>query len=110
MKKYIEIREQMRPYTRKLMKESSETGSPIMRPLFYEFPEDIAAWEIKDEFLFGENVLVAPVTEYGQREKEVYLPAGAEWIEQSTKIKYTGGQKVTASAPLDVIPIFVKKQ
>lgn len=108
MKKYIELREQMRPYTRKLMKEANETGTPVMRPLFYEFPKDAATWEIKDEFLFGEKVLVAPVTDYRQREKEVYLPAGAEWTEQSTKKTYAGGQKVMVSTPLDVIPVFVR--
>ena len=79
-----------------------------MRPLFYEFPEDEKVWEIKDQFLFGEKYLVAPVTEYGAREREVYLPAGARWTEQSTGKTYEGGRKVTADAPLDVIPVFVR--
>ena len=109
MKKYIELREELRPYTRRLMKEASETGAPVMRPLFYQFPEDEKAWEIKDQFLFGDKYLVAPVTEYGQRKREVYLPAGARWTEQSTGKTYEGGQTVTADAPLDVIPVFVKQ-
>lgn len=109
MKKYIELREELRPYTRRLMKEASETGAPVMRPLFYQFPEDEKAWEIKDQFLFGDKYLVAPVTEYGQRKREVYLPAGARWTEQSTGKTYEGGRKVTADAPLDVIPVFVKQ-
>ena len=108
MKKYIELREELRPYTRRLMKEASETGAPVMRPLFYQFPEDEKAWEIKDQFLFGDQYLVAPVTEYGQREREVYLPAGASWTEQSTGKTYEGGRTVTANAPLDVIPVFVR--
>ncbi|HIS76968.1 MAG TPA: family 31 glucosidase, partial [Candidatus Merdivicinus excrementipullorum] len=109
MKKYIELREELRPYTRRLMKEASETGAPVMRPLFYQFPEDEKAWEIKDQFLFGDQYLVAPVTEYGQRKREVYLPAGASWTEQSTGKTYEGGRTVTADAPLDVIPVFVKQ-
>ena len=108
MKKYIELREELRPYTRRLMKEASETGAPVMRPLFYQFPEDEKAWEIKDQFLFGDKYLVAPVTEYGQRKREVYLPVGVLWTEQSTGKTYEGGRKVTADAPLDVIPVFVR--
>ena len=108
MKKYIELREELRPYTRRLMQEASETGAPVMRPLFYQFPEDERVWEIKDQFLFGDQYLVAPVTEYGAREREVYLPAGARWTEQSTGKTYEGGRTVTADAPLDVIPVFVR--
>ncbi len=108
MKKYIELREELRPYTRRLMKEANETGAPVMRPLFYLFPEDEKVWEIKDQFLFGDQYLVAPVTEYGQRKREVYLPAGASWTEQSTGKTYEGGRTVTADAPLDVIPVFVR--
>lgn len=109
MKKYIEMREKMRPYTRRLMKEASEKGTPVMRPLFYQFPEDAQAWEIRDQFLFGDKLLVAPVTEYGKRKREVYLPAGAEWTQQSSGQKYTGGRTVWAEAPLDVIPVFVRE-
>ena len=109
MKKYIEIREEMRPYTRRMMQEASEMGAPVMRPLFYQFPEDARAWEIQDQFLYGDKVLVAPVTEYLQREREVYLPKGADWTEQSTGKKYQGGQTVRAEAPLSVIPVFVRE-
>ena len=77
-----------------------------MRPLFYEFPEDKAAWEIKDAYMFGSDLLVAPVMTYGARERLVYLPEGAQWTEESTGITYTGGETVTANAPLDVIPVF----
>lgn len=107
-KKYIELREKMRPYIRSLMEEAGRTGAPVMRPLFYEFPEDERAWEIKDQFMFGEKYLVAPVTEYGKREREVYLPSGVRWKELHTGEIYKGGQSVMADAPLDVIPVFVK--
>lgn len=109
MKKYIEIREKMRPYTRRLMKEASETGAPIMRPLFYHFPNDSEAWNVKDEYMYGDKILVAPVTEYLQRERDVYLPHGAQWLEPETGKKYSGGQTITVNAPLDVIPVFVRE-
>lgn len=108
LKKYIEFREQMRPYTRRLMKEASETGTPVMRPLFYHFPEDEKTWEIKDQFFFGDKVLVAPVTEYLQRKRNVYLPSGAKWTEQASGKTYEGGQTVCVDAPIEVIPVFVK--
>ena len=106
MKKYIEIREQMRPLTRKLMKEASESGAPVIRPLFYHFPDDPNVWTICDQYLFGSELLIAPVTEYGQRERMVYLPQGAEWTEVRSGQRYQGGQTVKAEAPLDVIPVF----
>lgn len=109
MKKYIEIREKMRSYTRRLMKESSETGAPIIRPLFYHFPDDAQSWKINDEYMYGDKVLVAPVTEYLQRKRNVYLPDGAQWLEPETGKKYHGGQTITVNAPLDVIPVFVRE-
>ena len=106
MKKYIEIREQMRPLTRALMKEASETGAPVIRPLFYHFPNDPNVWEISDQYLFGSELMVAPVTEYLQRERTVYLPEGAKWKEERRGKIYRGGQTVKTEAPLDVIPVF----
>ena len=106
MKKYIDIREKMRPLTRTLMKEAQEKGTPVIRPLFYHFPEDEKAWEISDEFLFGQDLLIAPVTDYLKRERNVYLPAGARWQEGEDGRIYEGGQTVRADAPLDVIPVF----
>ena len=106
MKKYIEIRERMRPLTRNLMKEASETGSPVIRPLFYQFPNDRNVWEISDQYMYGDELMVAPVTEYLQRERTVYLPEGGEWKEAESGKVYQGGQTVKAEAPLDVIPVF----
>lgn len=85
------------------------TFCPVMRPLFFHFHEDEKVWDIKDEFLFGDKLLVAPVTEYQLRKRDVYLPSGAEWTEQSTGKEYAGGQTVCAEAPLDVIPVFVRE-
>ena len=104
--RYITRRNEMRPYTRELMREAHEKGTPVMRPLFYEFAEDEAAWDVKDAYMFGADLLVAPVMTYGAREREVYLPAGAKWTEESTGKVYEGGQTVMAEAPLDVIPVF----
>ena len=106
-KKYMELREKMRPYVRSLMEAAHEKGTPVMRPLFYDFPEDKKAWEVEDEYMFGPDVLVAPVLYEGIREREVYLPEG-NWRNINDGREYTGGQSITAAAPYDAIPVFVK--
>lgn len=109
-KKYMEYREQMRPYTRKLMEEAHEKGTPIMRTLFYMYPEDGTCWDVEDEYMYGPDVLVAPVLYAGQKKRSVYLPKGDEWTECFTGKEYAGGQSIEADTPLDVIPIFVRKK
>lgn len=105
-KKYLELREKMRPYTRRVMAEAHEKGAPVMRTLFYGFPHDPACWEVEDEYLYGPDILVAPILYAGQREREVYLPVGETWIEYETGREYAGGQRVAVAAPLDTIPVF----
>ncbi len=108
LKKYLFIRENLRPYIRECMKETSENGTPIMRPMFYDFYEDKKTWETEDQYMFGPDILVAPVMEEGVSERSVYLPAGETWTECYTGKKYEGGQTVTAAAPIDIIPVFTR--
>ena len=108
LKKYLFIREKLRPYIRECMKEASENGSPIMRPMFYDFYEDKNTWETEDQYMFGPDLLVAPVMEEGVSSRTVYLPKGESWTESYTGVKYEGGQTVTAKAPIDIIPVFVR--
>ncbi len=109
-KKYLFLRERMRPYTQSVMREAHEKGSPVMRPLFYGFPEDKKAWEIEDQYLFGGDILVAPILYAGQRQREVYLPKGESWTEVWTGKRFDGGVTVTVDAPIDQIPLFVKDE
>ena len=108
LKKYLFIRENLRPYIREAMDECSRSGLPVMRPLFFDFNEDSCAWDTEDEYMFGKDILVAPVMEEGARERSVYLPDGAEWTDAYTGEKYKGGQRVTVPAPIDIIPVFFK--
>lgn len=108
MIRYINIRERMKPYIEKMMKEAHEKGTPAIKPLFYDFPEDKRAWEEEEAYLFGHDLLVSPVMEAGATSKSVYLPAGAKWTEVYTGKVYDGGQQVTAEAPIQEIPLFVK--
>lgn len=108
LKKYLLVRENMRPYIRECMRAASETGAPVMRPLFFDFPEDKKCWETEDVYMFGPDVLVAPVMELGARERTLYLPKGAEWKDAVSGNLYEGGRTVTVDAPLSVIPVFVR--
>ncbi len=107
MKKYYEIRISLHDYIRSLYEEASKNGSPLIRTMFYEFPDDQHCWELQDQYMFGSSYLVAPIFHLNQFEREVYLPAG-EWEDTRDGKQYTGGQTITAAAPLDSIPVFKK--
>ncbi|KAF2224103.1 glycosyl hydrolases family 31-domain-containing protein [Elsinoe ampelina] len=105
-KKYMEIREKLREYTRQLMKEAHETNSPVMRPCFYEFPEDKRSWDVEDQYLYGSKYLVAPVLYPGQKTRKLYLPPGKWQSAFAAEKQYEGGQDIEVDAPIDTIPVF----
>jgi alpha-D-xyloside xylohydrolase len=105
MKKYYDIRQEMKPYIKQLFNEASTNGSPLMRAMFYEFPEDEKCWTIKDQFMFGDKYLVAPILHLNEFEREVYLPKG-EWKLTSDGTSYAGGQTVKVKAPIEYMPVF----
>ena len=107
-KKYILLREKMKPYLSKVMSEAHEKGSPVIRPLFYDFPQDQECWEITDEYMFGPSLLVAPVLYFGARSRKVYLPLGSSWKNAETGGSFSGGTEISCEAPLDVIPVFTR--
>ena len=84
------------------------TGAPFMRALFMDFPNDPKAANIPDEYMFGPAILVAPVSEQGATSRSVYLPAGSDWYNYWTNERIKGGQTITAAAPIDTIPLFVR--
>jgi alpha-D-xyloside xylohydrolase len=110
LEKYLRLRERLRPYTRGLMSAAHTSGSPIIRPLFYDFPADDKAWAIEDAYMFGPDLLVAPILFEGQRARDVYLPSGERWISHGSGEVFDGGQTVNESAPLDHLPVFERKK
>ncbi|CAM4159524.1 glycoside hydrolase family 31 protein [Saccharibacillus endophyticus] len=105
---HMRLRERLRPYITELMTAAHEKGTPPMRPVFYDFPEDAAAWDVDDQFLFGPDLLVAPVLHAGERSRSVYLPEGADWTDAHTGETFAGGQSIGADAPLEQIPLYLK--
>ena len=91
-----------------LMQEAHEIGAPVMRPLYYDFPQDKTAAEVEDCYMFGPDMLVAPILEAGADTRRVYLPANHTWMDAYTKQVYEGGQFVTVPAPIGVIPVLLR--
>lgn len=108
LSEYLRMRERLRPYVTKRMQEAHEKGIPVMRPMFYDFPDDPICWEVETQYLFGPDILVVPITDAGCRTIEVYLPAGASWTNAWSGEKFQGGQWITADAPIEQIPLFAR--
>jgi alpha-D-xyloside xylohydrolase len=108
IKELLMLRERLRPYIMEQMKRAHETGTPPMRPLFFDFYSDPRSYTIEDEFMFGPGLLVAPVLYEGARSRQVYLPDGSTWTNAWSGISLNGGQWITAEAPLDRIPLYLR--
>lgn len=109
LRRYADLRERLRPYVRELMRQAHEQGDPLMRTLFYAFPGDISCWEVDDQYMFGGDILVAPILEAGETERSVYLPRGADWVNAWTGRVVAGGETIVCPAPLTAMPLFVRK-
>ena len=106
--KYDRLRYQLIPYLYGQAKATYDTGAPFMRPLWMDFPNDPNVKNLGTEYMLGDAFLVAPVTEQAQVQKDVYLPAGADWYNFWTNEKTAGGQWIKVAAPIDQIPVFVR--
>lgn len=109
LSRQLHLRERLRPYIMAQMKVAETRGLPPMRPLFVDFPGDPRAWQVEDQFMFGPDLLVAPVVALGARSRDVYLPAGLAWRDAWTGIKHEGGLTLKAEAPLERIPVYQRE-
>jgi alpha-glucosidase (family GH31 glycosyl hydrolase) len=97
------------PYTRSYAYKATQTGMPIMRAMILAYPNDTSVYDTWNQYMYGGEILVAPVTAAGTTSRSVYLPAG-KWINYNDKATTSaGGTSVTATAPLATIPLFVKE-
>lgn len=108
LKNLVMLRERLRPYIKKHMEIASEKGYPVMRPMFFEFPDDETCYDLGGQYMFGGDILFAPITEQGETQKRVYLPDG-EWIRTTDKTAHSGGQFADCHAEIDQFIAFVKK-
>ena len=104
---YAELRYRLMPYTYTLAWQAHTLGLPLMRPLVLNYPDDPRVWSLGHEFLWGDDLLVAPVTREGATAWPVYLPAGG-WYDFWTNARHDGPGGLTVDAPLDRLPLFVR--
>lgn len=97
----------MHDYIKVLYEEAHENGSPLLRTMFYEFPEDMTCWELQDQYMFGGKYLIAPILHLNEWKRDVYLPAGT-WRLTSTGERFEGGRTITVDAPIDYMPVLEK--
>jgi alpha-glucosidase len=107
-RKYLQMRYRLLPYIYNAARDACTTGIPIMRPLVLEYSADPQVLNLADEYLFGPEILVAPILDEGALERRVYLPQG-NWIDYWSEEIYTGQQFITIHAALDMIPLFVRQ-
>jgi alpha-D-xyloside xylohydrolase len=105
--KFDRLRYRMLPYVYSLAGSVTQDGGTMLRPLVMDFPADATAREVSDQFMFGPELLVSPVTSYQATMRSVYLPAGT-WYDFWTGTSVSGGTSVMASTPLDSIPVHVR--
>lgn len=108
IEKLINTRIKMRDYTLSLARDAHENGAPMMRPMFFEFPDDPKCYELWDQYMYGPDILFAPIYNEHQTDREVYLPAG-EWVSVLDGMIYQGGASISVHAEIDQYIAFVRK-
>lgn len=108
LKDLVELRNRLKPYICKYMDITTETGAPIMRPMFFDYYDDEICYTLEDQYMFGEDILFAPITGQGQTKRKVYLPKG-QWIDTRTKEEISGEKWIEYQAAIDEFIAFVKK-
>jgi len=107
IKNLIEIRERLKDYTCKYMDLNAKTGALVMRPMFFDYPEDETCYTLEDQYMYGEELLFAPIYEQGATERTVYLPKGT-WVNVLTGEQVEGGCTITCHAQIDEFIAFAK--
>ena len=103
------IHGQLAPYVKSLCGEAAQKGYPLQRPLFVHFEQDLQTYTIQEEYLYGPDLLVAPVHKQGVEEWQLYLPAEETWVDVWTGREIQGGQSLTVPAPIGKPPVFYRK-
>ncbi|MEO7146356.1 MAG: TIM-barrel domain-containing protein [Terrimesophilobacter sp.] len=106
-RKFVKLRERLIPYLAEQARVTVNTGAPLMRPLFFDHPDDAEVWKRPQQWLLGNDLLVSPVTEPGVKTWETYLPKGA-WVDAWTGEEHAGEQVVSRAVPIDEIPVYIR--
>ena len=105
---YLKLRYRLMPYIYTMAADTHYHSGTMMRGLVMDFPHDERVKNIKDQYMFGPSLMVAPVTSYGARSRQVYLPQGSDWVDFDTGERHKGGNTITVQAPRERIPLFLR--
>ncbi len=109
VREVMALRYRLMPYLYTQMWQSARLNEPVVRPLFYDFPDDRTALDVQDSFMLGRDILVAPVLDEGASDRRVYLPVHAGgWFDFRSGRQFEGGQTITVLTPLGRLPVFVR--
>ncbi len=107
IRKYLKLRYALLPFLYTTLEEAHRTGVPLFRPLLLNYQDDSNTYNLDDQFMIGDDLLVAPIVKPDVTRRLVYLPQGT-WYDYWTNKKYTGGTMITVDAPLETVPMFVR--
>ena len=107
-KRSVELKYKLFKYIKDESVEATDKGFPLLRTIFFEYPNDRVAWDVEDEYFFGSKILVAPLFEDNTKGRDVYLPEG-EWVDFFTKESYNGGRYLYINSSELPIILLVKK-
>src|SRR5689334_20885187 len=107
IRKYLKLRYTLLPFLYTTLEEAHRSGVPLFRPLLLNYQDDESTYNIDDEFMVGDNLLLAPILKPDVTGRLIYLPPGA-WFDYWTNKKYAGGTMISVDAPLDTVPVFVR--
>ena len=108
VRSFMKLRYSLLPYIYTLAYEAHTKGAPIVRSLFFEFPDDNKTYDIVNQYMFGKSMMLIPIIERSQESIKIYLPEGADWYNFWTNEKHSGGQFINLDVNLETIPIFIK--
>lgn len=106
IKRIIENRYAMMPTVYSWMERATRSSEPFVSPLPYHFPAEEATFAVDDQYMFGDRLMVAPITEPGKTSRDVYFPGRGRWVEIHSNVEYLAGRKTNVPAPIDYIPVF----
>jgi alpha-glucosidase len=107
IRKYLKLRYRLLPFLYTTLEEAHRTGVPLFRPLMLNYQDDPNTYNLDDQFIIGEDLLVAPIVKPDVTSRLVYLPKGT-WYDYWTNKKYSGGTMIRVEAPLETVPVFVR--
>jgi alpha-glucosidase len=107
-RRYIRLRYELLPYMQNLFREAELTGAPIWRPLLFEFQDDERTYDVEDQYMFGDRIMVAPIVDQGKERRRVYLPRGSRWVDYWTGQTYAGGRYLERQTGIETLPLYVR--